>query len=366
MNVGIVVPGFSASEKDWCIPALLSLVARLSERHRVRVFALRYPVRAESYPVFGAQVHAMGGAGVRGLARIFLMRRALAAIQREHRREPFDVLHAIWADEPGYLAVRSGRTLGIPSVVTLFGGELVEIPEIGYGGLQSRWNRLFVARALGGASRVTVGASSMAALVRRPTEMLPIGVDLDRFRPGERVPGLLAGEPSLLHVASLVPVKDQATLLRAVARVPRARLNVVGEGPLETELKGLSRRLGIAGRVVFHGAVDHAALPLYYRSADLVVMSSLHEGQGLVPLEAAACGRSTVGTSVGVIPDLEPGTVAVRPADPEALARGISEALSNPVRLREREEFVRNAVAARYSVNRTVSDLESLYWRKAS
>jgi glycosyltransferase involved in cell wall biosynthesis len=341
MNVGIVVPGFSASEKDWCIPALLSLVARLSERHRVRVFALRYPVR--------------------GLARIFLMRRALAAIQREHRREPFDVLHAIWADEPGYLAVRSGRTLGIPSVVTLFGGELVEIPEIGYGGLQSRWNRLFVARALGGASRVTVGASSMAALVRRPTEMLPIGVDLDRFRPGERVPGLLAGEPSLLHVASLVPVKDQATLLRAVARVPGATLIVVGEGPLEGTLKALSRELGIEDRVVFHGAVDHDALPRYYRSADLVVMSSLHEGQGLVPLEAAACGRTTVGTSVGVIRDLEPGTVAVSPADPEALAGAIREALSNPEHLREREDFVRTTVGEKYSVSRTVSDLESLF-----
>ncbi len=329
MNVGIVVPGFSASESDWCIPALLSLVRDLGKTHRVRVFALRYPHRRGTYSVFSSQVEAFGGAQVRGLARLPLLHRAIASIRREHRAEPFDALHAFWGDEPGFVAVRAGRSLGIPSVVTLLGGELSSLPEIGYGGLRSRLNRFLAGRALAGASRVTAGSTYMAALARPRVEpeFLPIGVDLDRFCPGEDSPSLLAGGTRLLHVASLVPVKDQKTLLQAFARVrravPDAALNVVGSGPLEDDLRNLSRALGLEGKVVFHGAVAHDRLPYYYRSADLAVMSSLHEGLHWVTLEAAACGRTTVGTKVGVVEDLVPATTAVPCRDPDALAAGI-------------------------------------------
>ena len=159
MNVGIVVPGFSASESDWCIPALLSLVRELSKSHDVRVFALRYPHRRASYPIYSSTVEAFGGASVRGLARLPLLVRAIASIRREHRLRPFDVFHGFWADEPGFVAVRAARSLGVPSVVTLLGGELVSFPEIGYGGRRSTLNRYLAGRALAGASRVTAGST---------------------------------------------------------------------------------------------------------------------------------------------------------------------------------------------------------------
>jgi glycosyltransferase involved in cell wall biosynthesis len=367
MNVGIVVPGFSANESDWCIPALLSLVRELGKHHRVRVFALRYPHCRATYPIYSSRVEAFGGSGARGLARLPLLHRAIAAIRREHRREPFDVLHAFWADEPGYVAVRAARSVGISSVVTLLGGELVALPEIDYGGRRSRLNRFLAARALAGASRVTAGSTYLASLARprAKAEILPIGVDLDRFSPGEPSPSLLVGKTRLLHVASLVPVKDQRTLLSAFARVRRAipdcALNVVGTGPLQSELKSLSRALGIEGGVRFHGAVAHHELPSYYRSADLAVMSSLHEGLHWVTLEAAACGRTTVGTRVGVVADLVPATIAVPSRDPESLASGILEALSDRTRLRARGLLARARVVEQYSLSGTLQALTSLY-----
>ena len=367
MNIGIVVPGFSASESDWCIPALLSLVRDLGKSHRVRVFALRYPHRRASYPIYDSTVEAFGGAGVRGLARLPLLMRAIATIRREHSRLPFDALHAFWADEPGFVAVRAARSLGVTSVVTLLGGELVSLPEIGYGGRRSRLNRFLAAKALEGACHVTAGSTYLAALAAPSANpsLLPIGVDLARFCPGEASPSLLAGKTRLLHVASLVPVKDQRTLLQAFARVsralPEAALNLVGSGPLENELKILSRSLGLEGRVVFHGAVAHHELPLYYRSADLAVMSSLHEGQEWATLEAAACGRTTVGTRVGVVADLVPATTAVSSRDPETLASAILEALSDRPRLRERGLLARDKVVAGYSLSGTLRALASLY-----
>jgi len=370
MNVGIVVPGFSACESDWCIPTLLTLVRRLAEAHHVRVFALRYPYRAARYPIFAAEVHAFGGADTRGLGKIPLLWKAVAAIRREHRREPFDVLHAFWADEPGYVAVRAARGLGIASVVTLLGGELVSLPAIGYGGRRSRLNRVLATRALAGASRVTAGSTYLVSLASRlaSAELLPIGVDLDRFSPGQEVPSLLEGGTKLLHVASLVPVKDHRTLIRAFAAVSRdvsdAVLHLVGAGPLEKKLRQLSQELGLQRRVVFHGAVPHHELPRYYRSADLTLSSSLHEGQGWATQEAAGCARTTVGTRVGVVPDLEPATLAVPPGNPEALARAVSEALSDRTRLRARGELARKKALERYSLSGTLTALTALYRMK--
>ena len=370
MNVGIVVPGFSASESDWCIPSLLTLVRRLAEAHHVRVFALRYPHRVARYPIFAAEVHAFGGADTRGLAKIPLLFKAVATIRREHRLKPFDVLHAFWADEPGYVAVRAARGLGIPTVVTLLGGELVSLPAIGYGGRRSRLNRVLATRALTGASRVTAGSTYLASLASPmvTAELLPIGVDLDRFSPGPAVPSLLKGGTKLLHVASLVPVKDHRTLIRAFAAVSRdvsdAVLHLVGAGPLEKALRQRTRELGLERRVVFHGAVPHHELPHYYRSADLALSSSLHEEEAWATQEAAGCARMTVGTRVGVVPDLEPASVAVAPGNPEALARAVSEALSDRTGLRARGNLARKKAVERYSQSATVSALTSLYRMK--
>ena len=134
MRIGLITPGFSASETDWCIPALLALVRELARHDEVEVFTLRYPHRRESYHVYGAAVHAFGGGLAAGVSRLALLGNAMASIVRRHRRRPFDVLHGLWADEPGFLAVAGGRLLGVPSVVSLMGGELVGLRDIGYGG----------------------------------------------------------------------------------------------------------------------------------------------------------------------------------------------------------------------------------------
>src|SRR5437016_147481 len=58
MNVGILIPGFSANEQDWCIPVYLNLVSVLAQTDDVRVFALRYRPRWDEYAVYGARQYA--------------------------------------------------------------------------------------------------------------------------------------------------------------------------------------------------------------------------------------------------------------------------------------------------------------------
>src|SRR5262249_60380354 len=88
MRVGLVTPGFSASARDWCIPAQLDLVRALAAGDDVRVFAVRYPHERRTYDVYGAEVRAFGGAQRRGLHRPLLWARALAGPLSAHRPRP--------------------------------------------------------------------------------------------------------------------------------------------------------------------------------------------------------------------------------------------------------------------------------------
>jgi len=62
MRIALIVPGFSADEQDWCIPALRNLASELARTDEVVVIALRYPHQAARYTAFGARVIAIGGA----------------------------------------------------------------------------------------------------------------------------------------------------------------------------------------------------------------------------------------------------------------------------------------------------------------
>ncbi|NJM05643.1 glycosyltransferase family 4 protein [Candidatus Gracilibacteria bacterium] len=217
------------------------------------------------------------------------------------------------------------------------GGELIDLPDLGYGGRRSAFNRMLCRIALARADVITAGSSMLAQLaapytVGKPVHRLPLGVATDLFYPtpqattGKLQPAsynLQSTICNLLHVASLVAVKDQATLLRAVARVvavlPQTQLHIVGDGPLRAELQLLAAHLSITAHMVWHGDLAHHQLPAFYRAADLFLLSSRYESQSLVVLEAAACGLPSVGTAVGLLPELAPIVTSVPVGDDRAL-----------------------------------------------
>ncbi len=374
MRIGIVSPGFSASERDWCIPVLLDLVRALAEGDDVTVLALRYPHHHSPYEVHGARVIPLGGAETRGLPRIALFARALRVLVREIRGQRLDVLHAMWGHEPGFLAALAGRLTGTPVVVSLQGGELADLPDVDYGGARSGVNRRLVSGALRLADRVVCGSEWLTRQASRrvtPERLvtLPFGVDTERFRPEADAETAdrwrLDGDPCLLHVASLVPVKDQDTLLRAFARVlthhPGAALHLAGEGDLLPYLGNLAGELGIAERVRFLGHVPHDELPRLYRQADLHLLPSRHESMAMVVLEAAACGCPTVGTPVGYLPELEPAARTVPLRDPRALARELLELLAEEGAPKRLGAAARELIHARYRLDQTVDRLRALY-----
>ena len=146
-----------------------------------------------------------------------------------------------------------------------------------------------------------------------PIDVIPGGVDLDRFSPVPRARaratlGLNPDQKVVLFVGRIQRLKGLEVLVRAFARLGDldARLLVVGgqpgTGPESREisrLRHLVARLGIEDRTGFVGAVAHAQLPLYYSAADVTVMPSSYESFGLVAVESLSCGTPVVATRVG-------------------------------------------------------------------
>jgi glycosyltransferase involved in cell wall biosynthesis len=344
---------------------LLALIRRLAAAHDVRVFALAQEPEPAQWDLCGARVVNVGARRGRFAA--------VAAIAREHRREPFDVLQAIWSGNPGFVAVAAGRLLGVPALVHVAGGELVALPEIGYGGCLGWKGRLRESLTLPLADAVTGASTAIVEGVARfgiRAARLPLGVDLGAWPPLEPRPRRASEPARLLHVASLNRVKDPGTLLRAFAALRAARvpceLDVAGEDTLGGAVQAQARELGVADAVHFHGFLPQAELRPLVESAHVLLVTSRHEAGPVAMLEAAVAGVPTVGTSVGQVADWAPdAAVAVPVGDPLALASAARRLLDDDaLRLGIARRAQARAVAM--DADAMAAQFEALYARFAA
>lgn len=171
--------------------------------------------------------------------------------------------------------------------------------------------------------------------------------------------GIPDGAPVVGNVAALTGHKDQATLLHAAAsvaaRVPSARLLIVGEGGLRARLEALSRELGLERRCVFAGfrADLDRLIPVF----TVFCLSSHMEGLGTSLLDAMAFGVPVVATAAGGIPEAVVDGVTGRlvpPRDPPALAAALVEALKDPARRAAWGRAGRRRFEERFTADRMV------------
>jgi glycosyltransferase involved in cell wall biosynthesis len=360
MKLALVVPGgVDRSGEYRVIPALLHLIARLAQAHEVHVFALHQEAAPGCWPLAGATVHNIGD----GRQRL----RAFAAIRTEHRRAPFDRIHAIFSGSCGLVAVAAALWLRCPSLVHVAGGELMALRDIDYGGRRTVRARLREALVLRCADRVTAASAPVIESLRRlgvDAQRVPLGVDLASWPPqSPRRRG--DGPARLVHVASLNRVKDQATLLHALALLARRgvafRLDIVGVDTLDGEIQRLAQRLGLDHHVRFLGFRTRRELHPIVSAAHLQVLSSRHETGPLVLLEAAVAGVPTVGTAVGHLAEWTPtAALAVPVGDCRALADAIQRVLGNED-LRLQLAWSAQRRAMREDADHTARAFEALY-----
>jgi glycosyltransferase involved in cell wall biosynthesis len=177
-------------------------------------------------------------------------------------------------------------------------------------------------------------------------EVIPPGVDLERFAPGDREVARRAldlppDRRFVLAVRRMVPRTGLDVLLRAWAeaapRLGDSMLLLAGDGPERKVLEQMAEDLGIAGSVRFLGRVDDDGLLRCYHVAELSVVPSVAlEGFGLVALESLACGTPVLATDSGGLPEaLAPldRRLVVPAGDAGALSARLEAALSGGQRL---------------------------------
>lgn len=201
--------------------------------------------------------------------------------------------------------------------------------------------------------------------------VVPCGVDVEAFTPGAAEPA--AGRPHrLLTVGRLVERKGVELLIGALALLPDAELWVAGGPPralladdLEAQrLLGAAAVHGVGARVRLLGAVAHDEVPELMRQADVVVAAPRYEPFGIVPVEAAACGRAFVGTAVGglldTVVDGRTG-VLVEERDAAAFAAQVRLLLDDPPRRTEMGRTARLRAEQRYSWDRVAAATADVY-----
>jgi glycosyltransferase involved in cell wall biosynthesis len=249
----------------------------------------------------------------------------MRSLYREFERTKPDVVHFHNAT-PAIIGALPARLAGVkPAIVTRHG--LVEPPyqirrELKFA-LASRWCDWIV-----GVCKKT-RANLLAAPFAEQGKIIHIyngAAPADAAAPAMEKSGL-----TLLHVGRMVPCKDHATLLRAVAlarpRIPNLQLWNVGDGPLAPSLRLMAAELGLEDCVKFFG--EQKDVSPFLVSADLFVMSSLTEGLPVSLLEAMSVGLPAIVTDVGGMGEvarLSNAITMVPPSDPQALARAFCEA----------------------------------------
>jgi glycosyltransferase involved in cell wall biosynthesis len=200
-------------------------------------------------------------------------------------------------------------------------------------------------------------------------ELVPLGVNLDLFRPRaprrERPAGLDPDGPLVLYVGRLSQEKDIDVLFRAHRILHRecgSQLLIVGEGPLGRLTRRFARR---QGGVAYLGPRAYGEdLADLYQTADVVAVPGRNESFCLVVLEALACGLPVVAVEQGGPSGLlaRPGLgLLARPGDPADLASKIKEALGRVAGgARERRAFAEENFTWEKSFEKLLAVYESV------
>jgi glycosyltransferase involved in cell wall biosynthesis len=221
-------------------------------------------------------------------------------------------------------------------------------------------------------SNPVLAARSRLVRQARRVEVIPLGIDLGHYRALDAVREArvdeiraLAPGPRILFVGRFVYYKGIDVLIEAMTRCP-GTLVLVGDGPLEAELRMQVATLGLQERVRFIGRVSDEDLPAYYHASDVFVLPSVAvtEAYGLVQIEAMAAGVPVVSTNLPTgVPWVNQDGVTgliVPPGDAGALASAVRRILEDATLRRTLGANARLRAEAMFSRDRTVEAFKDL------
>ncbi|HCA46870.1 MAG TPA: hypothetical protein DEP45_05760 [Armatimonadetes bacterium] len=372
-----------AAEVGGAEKSLCELVAAL-DHERVRPVILHLPEaqwlkyaragRAELRPavppsdLYAARRSELGGGPIAGLQRVLDAVPPLGALWREFGQLEPDIVHTN-STKMHLMAGAAARLRKLPVIWHM--RDLMTDEDA------LSWLRRAVQRVRPEVIAISEAVAGQFDGMPCTVHLVPNGIPIDRFTPGDPPAGLREGlglpegVPVACVVGRLTPWKGHQTLLRAwsevLSRVPDAHLLIVGEVAFwedgyAAELRALADSLGISKRVAWSGFRED--VPEVLRAVDLLVLPSIHEPFGRVVIEGMAAGLPVVATASGGVPEIvregETGLLAP-PEQPGPLGEAIARVLADPARARAMGEAGRRRAVECFDVRRVARQVEAVY-----
>ena len=199
------------------------------------------------------------------------------------------------------------------------------------------------------------------------SHVIPTGVDTELFRPGDKDPHLV------LAVGRIVPKKAPMVTIEAFAAVardfPQHRLEIVGDGEMRGVCAERARALGLAERIIFHGARDHSFVRERLARASVFLQHSVTDPEGnteglpTAVQEAMASGAAVVSTYHAGIPEaVEPGVTGMLVAehDSAGFAEALRAVIAEPGRAEALGRTARAVAEERFDFRKLHARLEAL------
>lgn len=264
------------------------------------------------------------------------------------RRFKFDIIHAHWVIPNASIAAVVAYLFRIPLVITLHGSDIFVAQRNPF----FAWlaGRMFkIASAVTACSpELLQGALALGAESQR-THLIIWGADPEVFSPSEDRSryrsqwDIPTDAPVILSLGRLVKKKGIEYLVRAFPSVlqhyPNALLVIAGDGPEQTTLQALVKKLDMSASVRFVGAIPWDSVPLILQLCDIFTVPSIRDDRGNLDglpttiLEAMASSRPVVASAIAGIPlaviNQQTGLL-VPEADSNCLAQAINMLLANP------------------------------------
>jgi len=258
------------------------------------------------------------------------------------KKKKYDIINTYFAIPTGPLGLFLSAVSGKPNVLNILGGDIYD-PTKNSSPHRHAFLRYAVRNILNASSAVVTESNNIkdcAIRYYKPSKeinVVPVGIPLPRLAHTDRKELSLKKDGNyLVSVGRFVKRKGYTFLLKSLKILKDAgiapRLILIGDGPERENLEKEATELGITGSVMFTGDINDEKKFQFLEASDIYVLPSIHEGFGIVLLEAMYAGLPIAATNNGgqtdIVKEMKNGLL-VPPKDPEALAKAIETLLNN-------------------------------------
>jgi len=310
-----------------------------------------------------------GGFGL-PTAGAFVFARIVGRVRELNRTNRIDLVHAHAPLPCGHAAMLLSAELRIPYVVSVHGLDAFSTTQVG--GRTGEWCRRISQRVYRSSSRVICVSEHVREQVLEGvgrtcrTSVVYNGVDPELFAPGSESSS--SGEPIILSVGNLIPIKGHELLIRAVAALapeyPALTLEIVGDGVERFPLETLAQQLQISGCVQFLGRQSRHQVAAAMRRCAVFALPSRYEGLGCVYLEAMSAGKAVVGCrGQGIAEVVQHGSngFLVGPDNEKELTLALAMLLRDESRRRNLGAVARDTILDRFTIAQQAQNLARIY-----